>query len=268
MRAFTPLIVSVACACTPGPSQPTPDLAQTEAFGPERQLWGRVHDVADHNRGMPNVLLSTDRDETSTDLLGDYRIAASTSQTRLFLHVEDTAWTPVVMHIPAYDEDTPMWSGLIPLEDTERMLSVVATTTNISPTFRHDAAYVIVQVHLPNKIDRITIEHVDVRLHTPDDPLFPDAYYAQYNDALSTCLPVRGQGGVARALPDCGGLTAFPEVPAGVEVEVEVEAFEGRLCARSVQEAATGEGAPTARFRFVAEPGYLNVVNALCHNPT
>lgn len=266
MRACILMSVGVA-ACTAQGPEPAPASSPNEAFGPARQLWGRVHDVADHNRGMPNIAVSTDRDATTTDILGNFRVAASTSQTLFFVHTEETPWTPVAVHIPAYPEDTPIWAGLLPLEDTERMLAIAATTSQVSPSFLPEAAYLAVQVHLPNKVDRVTLDHADVRVYDPSGALLPDAYYAQYNETLSTCLPVRGEQGVARALPECNGLAAFPEVPAGVELEVEVEVFDGQTCARAAEEVLTGEGAPTASFRFVAEPGHLNVVNMLCHHP-
>ena len=266
MRA-TILLSAAFAACAPEVPDANSAAPETEAFGPERQIYGRVHDVADHNRGLPGTVVSTDRDEMSSDIFGGFRLAASTADTLLFVQADNTGWTPHVVHVHAATEDTEIWPGLMQLEDADRALSIVAGTSSVSPSFLSQSAYLVVQPRMPNRSSLVNTEHAEVRVFDPRGAPLMDAYQMQYNDALSTCLPVRGEDGVARGLPDCEGITMFPEVPVGVPLEVEVEMFDGRTCARSYLQAIAGETEAVVRFSITAERGYLNVVRLECVNP-
>lgn len=253
--------LAAGCSTDPPDAEVSPPSAQT---GPTRLLYGRVHDIADLNVGIPAARVGAGSASTTTDATGSFRLDAPAAADRLVVDASDAGWAPQVVHLPAWEGSLEVWPGMLPNDEAERAAQIMAASApELSPVFRDDVAYLIAQARLANRREE-DLEPAEVTIDVDGasaDPVF----VFRYNDLLGECLPVREPTAAIATSAACGHLLVVPEIPAGATVDLRF-VHPTRLCARSPEEREAGLLSGDVAFSIQVDPGALNVTGVDCEH--
>ena len=256
-------MVWAACAAAPdandNDNDGTADRPVVEA--PARVLYGRVHDTTDQNRGLDGARVLLGDAEVLSDATGAYRIEAPRNEGTLTIDATEDGWTLHVMHLPDHPGPLEMWAGLLPIDETNRALGIMAASSDIQSTVQPDRAYVVVQVSHVGGNGRL-FGGANVSVFLNDAPA-PNVYVLAWNEVLESCLPARVEDGPAVTDTGCDGLILVPDIDPDTPVRVVIDHPE-RTCARSKEQRLEGDASPEVEITILPVLGALNLTGVQC----